>query len=141
MSKLTFYFDRNFGIRFPKALHYIGAPVSIRWHDEQRFPQAMPDDEWLSIVGQQGWVVFSHDRKFHSEAAETAAVLQHKVGCFYLPCSNEPRWEKMRCFMRSVDRIITLASETPKPYIFNVEKGGRIRSVAINRKRTEKNIL
>lgn len=131
MSELTFYFDRNFGNRFPKALNYIGAPVGIRWHDNERFAQEMPDDEWLEIVGKRDWVVFSHDRKFHSEATETAAVIQHKVGCFYLPCSQEPRWEKLRCFMRASDRIVELAKTTPKPFIYSVEKSGRIRKVAL----------
>jgi hypothetical protein len=126
VGELTFYFDRNFGKRFPSALFSLRAPVAIEWHNKQRFKDSMPDDEWLAIVGDRGWTVFSHDRKFHKETTETAAVLQHNVGCFYLPAANGSPWWKARAFFRSFERIVRLAEETPRPFIFDVRLNGRI---------------
>jgi hypothetical protein len=68
----------------------------------------MPDDKWLEIVGRNGWVAFSHDRKFHDDTAECAAIKQYGVGCFYLWGANAETWDKMHCFMRSYDRIAKL---------------------------------
>lgn len=129
MGKLTFYFDRNFGTRLPKALAWVRPPVGVEWHQNQRFPQEMADDEWLEIVGQRGWVVFSHDRKFHSEATETAAVQQHSVGCFYLPCANETTWEKLRIFIRTFSRILEIIEAESPPYVYDVQASGRIKRV------------
>ena len=129
MGKLTFYFDRNFGTRLPRALAWVKPPVNIEWHQNQRFPQEMPDDEWLEIVGKRGWVVFSHDRKFHSEATETAAVKQHSVGCFYLPCASDSTWDKLSIFVRMFGRILEIAESQLPPYVYDVHLNGRIKKV------------
>jgi len=114
------------------AINYLKPPVTIEWQNNQGFRQDMPDDEWLAHCGERGWIAFSHDRKFHSEAVETAAVKQHGVGCFYLPCAQEPVWEKARCLVRSFERIKALAETTPKPFIYNVRQSGQIVRVGID---------
>lgn len=86
----------------------------------------MPDDEWLAVVGSKGWIVFSHDRKFHTEATETAAVIQHQVGCFYLPAASGSPWRKAKAFFRTFDRIKLLAETTKRPFIFDVKETGRV---------------
>ena len=129
MGKLTFYFDRNFGTRLPKALAWVRPPVNIEWHQKQRFPQEMPDDEWLEIVGRRNWIVFSHDRKFHSEATETAAIQQHTVGCFYLPCANDGTWNKLQVFVRTFSRILKIAKRDSPPYVYDIQSSGRIKRV------------
>ena len=129
MGKLTFYFDRNFGTRLPKALAWVKPPVKIEWHQNQRFPQEMPDDEWLEIVGKRGWVVFSHDRKFHSEATEIAAIQQHSVGCFYLPGASESTWRKLSIFVRAFGRIFEITKSQSPPYVYDVRLNGRIKKV------------
>ena len=131
MGDLTLYFDRNFGTRLPKALNFVKPPVTIEWHQNQRFPQEMIDDEWLEIVGKKGWLVFSHDRKFHSEATETAAVKQHGIGCFYLPCANEPTWAKLSVFVRTFSRMMKLAESENRPFVFDVLKTGQIKRVVL----------
>ena len=129
MGELTFYFDVNFGTRLPKALRHLRPPVDIEWHQNQRFRQDMPDDEWLAIVGKKDWIVFSHDRKFHTEAMESAAVKQHNVGCFYLPAANDPVWDKCSIFIRSFNRIRKLAVATEKPFIFDLKRNGHLKKI------------
>ena len=131
MDQLTFYFDRNFGTRFPKALSLVKPPVAIEWHQKQRFAQDMADDAWLEIVGQRGWVVFSHDRKFHSEAIENAAVKQHLVRCFYLPCASGATWSKLSIFVKVFDRVRGIAESQSPPYVYNVQPNGRLRKIPL----------
>ena len=59
-------------------------PFEVRWHQDEQFRENMADDEWLSIVGANKWIVCSHDAKWQLEAAALKAIQQHKVGCFYL---------------------------------------------------------
>ncbi len=129
MGKLTFYFDRNFGTRLPKALVWVKPPVNIEWHQKQRFPQDMHDDEWLEIVGGRGWVVFSHDRKFHTEATETAAMKQHSVACFYLPHASDSTWHKLSIFVRVFVRVFEIVENQSPPYVYDVHLNGRIKKV------------
>lgn len=128
MPTPTLYFDRNFGIRFPQALLHLRLRIE---HHAAHFPQDEKDDKWLEHAGRWGWVVLSHDRKFHLLDNEKAAIKQYKVGCFYLWGANATTWDKMKVFARAYDRIIDLATKTPTPYIFDVRKDGRIVRVPI----------
>jgi PIN domain-containing protein len=119
---LTFYFDRNFGKRFPEVIRTARPPFSVEFHDDPKnkfkFSQQATDDEWLAKVAAEGWIVFSHDRKFHTLLPEISAIKQYKAGCFYLPGASLPTWEKMCCFMRAYDGIKARIGATQKPLYF-----------------------
>lgn len=133
MAALTFYFDRNFGKRFPEALAFVKPPFQVEYHHGKntKFPQDMRDDEWLEICGRSGWIVFSHDKKFHSNEVEATAIKQHGVGCFYLPGASMPTFYKLQYFLRAYGRINTIASATPKPFLYRVMSSGRIQQIAL----------
>lgn len=129
MDKLTLYFDRNFGKRIPYALSRMNPPMEIRWHDGERFPQNMPDDQWLEIAGKNNWIVLTQDLKFHLIDHEIAAVRQHQVGCFYFPSSNYGIWKTTCAFIRFHQRVLALASEVPRPFIFEFKGTGKLVTV------------
>ena len=91
----------------------------------------MEDDKWLNIVGPKGWIVFSHDRRFHDESPSVEAMKQHNIGCFYLWGASAETWEKMRCFIRRYDRIYDLVSATKRPFIFHVGLQGQVKRVPL----------
>ena len=132
---MTFYFDRNFGKRFPEAVRTARPPFAVEFHNDPRckfrFRDATPDDEWLSTVAAEGWVVFSHDRKFHTLLPEIAAIKQYSAGCFYLPGANSRTWDKMQYFMRWFDGIKTRVDTTAKPFIFDLSTSGRFKRINI----------
>lgn len=82
-------------------------------------------------MGQKGWVVLSHYRKFHSAAVATAAVLQHEVRCFYLPCANKGTWDKLGVFVRVFRRMTEIAETVPAPVVFEIHGYGRIKRVEL----------
>lgn len=134
MGQLTFYFDRCFGKRFPEALWKAKPPFAVEYHHNKtnRFKQDAQDDEWLNIVGAKGWIVFSHDRRFHDQAPCVAAMKQHNIGCFYIWGSQAETWEKLRCFVRRYDRIEQIVRTTKTPFIYNVGLRGQLTRVPIH---------
>lgn len=86
---------------------------------------------WLSKVAAEGWIIFSHDRKFHALLPERAAVKQYNAGCFYLPGANDPTWDKMRYFTRWFDGISKRALTTKRPFIFDLSVTGRFTEILI----------
>ena len=125
MAELTFYFDRNIGVRVPKALRSVRPPICIKYHQEVGFPLDAPDDEWLAQVGAKGWVVVSQDRKFHQLQSELAAVQAHSVRCFYLHGGSQPRWCTFRDFICALSRMVEIANHEPAPFIYEL-KGRRL---------------
>ena len=125
MKILTFYFDRTFGVRLPSSLAKLKPPMRIKWHQEQGFDQSMGDDKWMSIVGPKDWIVVSQDRHFHLREAETTAVKQHNIKCFYFPCSSDSNWHSLGHFVRRHEKMIHLANEVSSPFIFELKKNGQ----------------
>ena len=131
MGQLTFYFDRNVGTRLPAALNGLRPPFRVAWHQNQGFAADLPDDEWMHIVGPRQWVVVSQDRKFHKMENELAAVRQHSLRCFYLPCASDGTWATLCNIIRAHERMMEIARSQPAPFIYDLRRNGRLYRVPI----------
>lgn len=107
--------------------------MSNRSRKEPLFPPDEADDSWLAFVGKKGWTVFSHDEKFHKPGyeSEISAIKQYQIGCFYLWGANAQNYEKARCFLKAYERIVDAIAGTPKPFIYRIEKSGKLVKVKI----------
>lgn len=129
MDQLVFYFDRNFGKRLPGALSKLRPPIEIRWHQGEGFRGDMPDDEWLEIVGQKGWVVLTQDQKFHLIDHEIEAIKHHSVKCFYFPGANDGMWKTLCAFIRFHAKMINSANRCEASFIQEVKANGQIKTI------------
>jgi hypothetical protein len=110
-------------------------PFSVEYHQDPnckfKFDHDAPDDEWLAKVGAVGWIVLSHDRKFHTILPEISAIKQYGIGCFYLWGASERPWDKLRCFMGASNGILRRAAVEPRPFIYDVLGNCQFKQVAI----------
>ena len=140
----TLYFDRCIGKTLPEALLALGVRNVAYQHMQAKkigiakrgsiFQQGVHDDEWLSFVGQRGWVAFTQDYKMHLEPAPLAAIREHRVKVFYLFGSEATRWEKMRVFAKAYDRIIEMARSRNGPFVCRVLKSGKLQDIPLTAK-------
>lgn len=109
--------------------------VTIEYHHDPKnrfhFHDNTPDDEWIAKVAGVDWIIFSHDRKWHNEAPVISAIKQYNAICFYLWGANESTWDKMHAFMLGFQRIIDGIAVSTKPYIFDVDRYGRLTRIPI----------
>jgi hypothetical protein len=49
-------------------------PFKVESHYKPKLRDDTPDDEWLSLVGENGWTVISHDCRFHKESPALVSV-------------------------------------------------------------------
>ena len=126
---MILFFDRDVGIRFPKALLELRFPTPVEYH-QKYFEIDAKDDAWMPSVGNRGWILVGHDSKHHLEPVELSALKQYRMGCFYLWGSKAKRWEKMLCFLRAYQAILKADESTPRPYIYRVSQTGRLNSVS-----------
>ena len=101
-------------------------PFTVESHYKQGFKDETPDDEWLAFAGRRGWIVLSHDAKFHKESPALAAVIQHKVGCFYLWGGQVPVWYKIGHLTAVFPKIKKIVNSEKRPYIYQSNSGGRV---------------
>jgi len=100
----------------------------VKYHDEHFAPNEQ-DDWWLAAVGQAGWTVIGHDKKFHEIGVELQAIEHHKLGVFYLWGANAKKWDKMRLFAKVYHKIMSVMGSEQRPFIYRVYKGGAFKKV------------
>ncbi len=105
-------------------------PAGVHYH-QQHFAQGALDDEWLPLVGAWGWTVIGQDHSYHKNESETAALKHYSMGCFYLWGAEAKRWDTMRLFARTYDKIELAAETTTRPFLYYVLKNGQLRPQAI----------
>jgi uncharacterized protein with PIN domain len=60
-EQLTFFLDRQLGRHKMSGILRIAA-LNVEIHDDH-FEQDAPDEEWLMVAGQKGWIVVTRDEQ------------------------------------------------------------------------------
>lgn len=119
------FFDRSIPSSIPKAMIMLGL-THICYHDQFFMPDA-PDPVWLAHAGRERWAVITRDKKIRIRPGEIEAIIKHDVGCFIVNANKPPtRWEYMKLFAQTLDRIGDLAATTPRPFIFTINRNGEL---------------
>lgn len=107
----------------PAVLRAAGAQVEV--HDD-RFAQSATDEEWLTEVGRQGWIVLTKDHRIRYRLSELEAVRSARVRAFVLTPRNLTGLQNADVFARALARMIRYATENPPPFIAAVTRAGKI---------------
>lgn len=129
MEALTLYFDRCLGKRTPESLSLLTCPFQVKWHQGEKFRQALEDDVWLNIVGEKKWVVVSHDAKWHNERAAIEAIRQHKIKCFYLYGAQLPSFFKVKALAQNWEKISEKIKSDKGPFIYRISMANRLSKI------------
>ena len=129
---MILFFDRSVGIHIPIALrdHLTPPSLQVEYHDDIFEPGAK-DDTWLPEVGKREWIVIGQDHHYHLRSPEIEAIIEYRVGAFYLWGAEATRWESMRCFAKAYDKILHRAVSTPKPFVYRIEKSGALNELYV----------
>ena len=134
---LTLFWDKNTPKTIPEVLLRLNLPVGIEYY-LKHFPysDSQPengDDKWFPQVAAWGWTtIISQDYNFHTKENEKFALRHYGLGCFYLWGAEARKWEILQCFARAYDNIVQAAETTPRPFIYEVTRTGKLRRVAIS---------
>src|ERR1700690_389518 len=99
-------------------------PFEVKSHYGEKFKPETPDDEWLRIVGANGWVVMSHDVRFHLDSEVIEAIKQFKIACFYLWGGQVPVWDKVGLLTTIYPKVNKIVGSEKRPYIYRAAPNG-----------------
>jgi hypothetical protein len=121
----TYYVDASVPIDVPKSLALV--------RDDILYPGAagcpvkspnVDDVEWLSIAGEQGWVVIMKDDRIRYRRWERQALMKAGVRAFCMTTAgNYSRWQTLQLLAQRWDAIEEAAKEAG-PYIYAVTQDG-----------------
>lgn len=120
---LRWFVDESM-IAVGKALAAVRNDLVYPGHPACPIPRGTADEEWLPIVGGNGWIVLMRDKRIRYRRPERDRLMAHAVKAFCLTGSgNHSRWDMLRLLVRHWDRIEDTA-QLPGPFIYGVSSGG-----------------
>jgi hypothetical protein len=81
---VTFFFDRIIAVGIAIQLRAEGHHII---HLEERFPASTRDVDWIPVVGQEGWILVTTDRRIRSRKAEKKVLRASQITAFF--CDEE----------------------------------------------------
>lgn len=112
----VFFLDRSLGkIRIAAALRQAGAIVHI--HDDY-FPPNAKDEDWLSRVGRNGWMVLTKDHRIRYRNIERKALMNAGVAGFILTAGDLQGEEMAQIFVKALPFIARVARDGAVSLLF-----------------------
>lgn len=106
------------------------AGVPVVAHGE-RFAPHTPDSEWLTVAGQEHWIVLTRDKNIRRKPDEIEALRQGNVIAFVLASGNATAADTAELVTRVLRRLHRTAVGAKRPALFTVSSTGMIRSLPI----------
>ncbi|MCW5661662.1 MAG: hypothetical protein KIT60_28505 [Burkholderiaceae bacterium] len=112
----VYFTDRDLGKQFPARLREAGLVVE---RHADHFAHDTPDAQWLTAVGERGWIVVTHDERIRYKANELAAVIEHRIAML-LVVGHAPHAQLAEHFVQTIARIDAFVATHQPPYIAKV---------------------
>jgi predicted nuclease of predicted toxin-antitoxin system len=119
---MRFFLDNNLSVKLARGLATLSDDEVIHLRD--KFPPDSPDTEWLRFIGENGYLLVSRDRKIRFHPAERRALIQYRVGAFFLSGKDLDSWDLVEQVVRNWRRMKEYAEEQSKPFIYNIPPNG-----------------
>jgi len=120
----VFFLDRNLGRnKFSNILRTEGLRIEV--HDDHFKPDAS-DPEWLSEVGERGWVVVTVDRRIRYRQLEWLAFKAGMVRAFAFSSGNLRAEEMAEIFVKALPKIMLFLEEEQAPFLATITKSGHV---------------
>ncbi len=114
--------DEDVGTKVPAALTLVGyETVSMA----QRGWISRPDEEWLALAGQRGWLVFSCNKRMLDVPHERATIIREKVGIVFLTSGEEHLPRTLRLLLGKWSWLELVNDTVPRPFGYYLYPRGR----------------
>ena len=120
----TLFLDRNLGRHIiAKRLRDDGMAVEV--HDDHLPPDA-PDEDWIALVGREGWVAVTKDKNVRYRTAELEAIREHSARVLVIRMKNATGSDIADVLAKGRRRIARFTARTPAPFIAGIQKSGAV---------------
>jgi hypothetical protein len=119
------YLDENHCNNRKILAVFSNAGVKVERHLDH-FARGTPDEEWLPLVGANGWALLTTDRRIRYRTNEKQAVIRHNVRMFYFS-KNDLSGEQMATALeKALPEIQKLCSKQPPPFFAAITRNGEV---------------
>jgi len=90
------------------------------------FPRGTPDEEWLPLVGENGWVLLTTDGRIRYRANEKQAVQRHLVRMFYFSSNNMSGQQMADALQKALPKMQQVCHRQEPPFCASISRSGDV---------------
>ena len=113
----VFFTDRDLGPSVAAALREGGLKVEA--YHEHFVLDDVPDGEWLRLVGANGWIALSHNKRIRYERDELDDLMSYRVKAFFI-IGKGPHPAFAAAVLRSFRKVLRLIEKNEEPFIARI---------------------
>ena len=125
LEDFVFFLDQSLGGKVIRdALCEQGLKVALL---KEHFPTNTPDEEWLPVVGEWGWLIFTKDDRIRYRQIEKDALMRSCARAFFFSSGNMSGDEMAAAIINALPKIEKFLAKHPPPFIARISRGGEVR--------------
>jgi hypothetical protein len=125
----SLYLDRNLGNRIVAgALGAAGIPCER--HDDHLPPDA-PDEDWIALCAERGWLAVTKDRNIRYRAPEIGAIVEHGACVFVVRAKGATGTRIGELLVATYPRMLRFAEKHRGPYVVGMDRAGKLTAYEI----------
>ena len=125
----TFFLDRSLGKHIiADRLRQEGIKVEV--HDDH-LPNTAPDEEWIALVGEKGWIALTKDKRIRYRRAEIRSVVANAARLIVIQINNVRAVDIAEALVRGRRRIARFTAKREGPFVAAIYRDGRMREYSI----------
>ena len=125
----TLFLDRSLG-RHIIADRLRREGIKVEVHDDY-LPNTAPDEEWIALVGERGWVALTKDKRIRYRTAEIRSVVANAARVIVIQVNNAKGSDIAEVLVRGRRRIARFTAKREAPFVAAIYRDGRVREYSI----------
>ena len=101
------------------------AGIQVERHLDH-FPRGTPDEEWLPLVGGNGWILLTTDKRIRYRANEKQAVVKHLVRMFYFSKNDINGKQMGAALQKALPDIRKICAKHEPPFFAAITRRGEV---------------
>jgi len=94
-------------------------------HDDH-LPINVPDEDWIKLVGQRGWVALTKDKNIRHRYAKFDAIFQHKASVIVIRAKSITGNELSKLVVQHFNSIQQFAAGHSAPFVAGIDRSGNL---------------
>ena len=123
-EELVLFLDRNLG-KHVIAGKLRSAGMNVEVHDDH-LPADAPDEAWIELVGQNGWVALTKDKNILYRAAEINSIKKYSARVIVVRAKETTGLEIAEMLVKRERKIVSLAKKTAAPFVAGIYRNGQV---------------
>ena len=129
LDEPTLFIDRNLG-KHIIAERLLSEGVKVEAHDDH-LPSDAPDEVWLKLIAEHGWIAITRDKNIRYRSAEIEAIRRHGASVIVVRMKSATGEAIAETILKARDSITQFVELTPAPFVAGLYASGKLTAYPI----------